>query len=408
MVVAGGFPEGTEHLGGDLMADQQDESQEKTEEPTARRLSKAREEGQIARSTEITIAASVISVAIYIYLFGSSLLGNVANIFAQGLVFDSLAVLEPQVAAGRLADAMIEALFSILPILILTGVVVLACSGLIGGYNFSWKSLQPKASKFNPIAGFKRMFGMQALVNLGKSIAKFLLVGGVTYFLIDASITEFAEISLMALEPGLTVSASILTTAFLVASSTLIIIALIDAPYQVYQHNQKMKMSLREVKDERKDTEGSPEVKQRIRQKQREVSAARMLEAIAEADVVITNPEHFAVALAYDPSSEDPPKVVAKGTDVMAERIRERAGEEGVPLFQSPVLARALFFTTEIEAFIPEPLFEAVAQVIAYIFNINSINRSSNLRVTSRFQECQTTWCLTLRGGSLKCMTSEP
>ena len=362
------------------MADQQDESQEKTEEPTARRLSKAREEGQIARSTEITIAASVISVAIYIYLFGSSLLGNVANIFAQGLVFDSLAVLEPQVAAGRLADAMIEALFSILPILILTGVVVLACSGLIGGYNFSWKSLQPKASKFNPIAGFKRMFGMQALVNLGKSIAKFLLVGGVTYFLIDASITEFAEISLMALEPGLTVSASILTTAFLVASSTLIIIALIDAPYQAYQHNQKMKMSLKEVKDERKDTEGTPEVKQRIRQKQREVSAARMLEAIAEADVVITNPEHFAVALAYDPSSEDPPKVVAKGTDVMAERIRERAGEEGVPLFQSPVLARALFFTTEIEAFIPEPLFEAVAQVIAYIFNINSINRSSNLR----------------------------
>ena len=362
------------------MADQQDESQEKTEEPTARRLSKAREEGQIARSTEITIAASVISVAIYIYLFGSSLLGNVANICARGLVFDSLAVLEPQVAAGRLADAMIEALLTILPILILTGVVVLACSGLIGGYNFSWKSLQPKASKFNPIAGFKRMFGMQALVNLGKSIAKFLLVGGVTYFLIDASITEFAEISLMALEPGLTASASILTTAFLVASSTLIIIALIDAPYQVYQHNQKMKMSLKEVKDERKDTEGSPEVKQRIRQKQREVSAARMLEAIAEADVVITNPEHFAVALAYDPSSEDPPKVVAKGADLMAERIRERAGEEGVPLFQSPVLARALFFTTEIEAFIPEPLFEAVAQVIAYIFNINSINRSSSLR----------------------------
>jgi flagellar biosynthetic protein FlhB len=362
------------------MADQQDESQEKTEEPTARRLSKAREEGQIARSTEITIAASVISVAIYIYLFGSSLLGNVANIFARGLVFDSLAVLEPQVAAGRLADAMIEALLTILPILILTGVVVLACSGLIGGYNFSWKSLQPKASKFNPIAGLKRMFGMQALVNLGKSIAKFLLVGGVTYFLIDASITEFAEISLMALEPGLTASASILTTAFLVASSTLIIIALIDAPYQVYQHNQKMKMSLKEVKDERKDTEGSPEVKQRIRQKQREVSAARMLEAIAEADVVITNPEHFAVALAYDPSSEDPPKVVAKGADLMAERIRERAGEEGVPLFQSPVLARALFFTTEIEAFIPEPLFEAVAQVIAYIFNINSINRSSSLR----------------------------
>jgi flagellar biosynthetic protein FlhB len=359
------------------MADQQDDSQDKTEEPTARRLSKAREEGQIARSTEITIAASVISVAIYIYLFGSALLGNVANIFARGLVFDSMAVLEPQVALGRLGDAAIEALLSITPILILTAVVVLACSGLIGGYNFSWKSLQPKASKFNPIAGLKRMFGLQALVNLAKSLAKFFLVGGVTYFLIDASITEFAEISLMALEPGLTASAAILTTAFLVASCTLIIIALIDAPYQLYQHNEKMKMSLKEVKDERKDTEGSPEVKQRIRQKQREVSAARMLEAIAEADVVITNPEHFAVALAYDPSSDDPPKVVAKGTDYIAERIRERASEEGVPLFQSPILARALFFTTELDAFIPEPLFEAVAQVIAYIFNINSINRSN-------------------------------
>ena len=358
------------------MADQQDDSQDKTEEPTARRLSKAREEGQIARSTEITIAASVISVAIYIYLFGSALLGNVANIFAQGLVFDSMAVLEPQVALGRLGDATVEALLSIVPILVLTAVVVLACSGLIGGYNFSWKSIQPKASKFNPISGLKRMFGLQALVNLAKSLAKFFLVGGVTYFLIEASITEFAEISLMALEPGLTASASILTTAFLVAASTLIIIALIDAPYQLYQHNEKMKMSLKEVKDERKDTEGSPEVKQRIRQKQREVSAARMLEAIAEADVVITNPEHFAVALAYDPSSDDPPKVVAKGTDDIAERIRERAGEEGVPLFQSPVLARALFFTTELDAFIPEPLFEAVAQVIAYIFNINSINRS--------------------------------
>ncbi len=358
------------------MADQQDDSQDKTEEPTARRLSKAREEGQIARSTEITIAASVISVAIYIYLFGSALLGNIANIFAQGLVFDSMAVLEPQVALGRLGDATVEALLSIVPILVLTAVVVLACSGLIGGYNFSWKSIQPKASKFNPISGLKRMFGLQALVNLAKSLAKFFLVGGVTYFLIEASITEFAEISLMALEPGLTASASILTTAFLVAASTLIIIALIDAPYQLYQHNEKMKMSLKEVKDERKDTEGSPEVKQRIRQKQREVSAARMLEAIAEADVVITNPEHFAVALAYDPSSDDPPKVVAKGTDYIAERIRERAGEEGVPLFQSPILARALFFTTELDAFIPEPLFEAVAQVIAYIFNINSINRS--------------------------------
>ena len=362
------------------MANENDDGQEKTEEPTGKRLSKARDEGQIARSTEINIAASVISVALFLFLFGNSLLGNVANVFAKGLVFDAQSVLEPQVAAGRLDDAMLEVFFAILPLLLLSASVVVVCSGLIGGYNFSWKALQPKASKFNPIAGLKRMFGTRSLVELAKAIAKFALVGGVAYILITSSISEFSEISRMAFEPGISASASLVTTAFLVAATTLIIIALIDAPYQAYKHNQQLKMTKKEVKDERKDAETSPEVKQRIRQKQREVSAARMLEAIAEADVVITNPEHFAVALAYDPSSDDPPKVVAKGADLMAQRIRDRAGEEGVPLFQSPVLARALFFTTELDAFIPEPLFEAVAQVIAYIFNINSINRANMTR----------------------------
>ena len=358
------------------MADENDDGQEKTEEPTGKRLSKARDEGQIARSTEINIAASVISVALFLFLFGNSLLGNVANVFARGLVFDAQSVLEPQVAAGRLDDAMLEVFFAILPLLLLSASVVVVCSGLIGGYNFSWKALQPKASKFNPIAGLKRMFGTRSLVELAKAIAKFALVGGVAYILITSSISDFSEISRMAFEPGISASASLVTTAFLVAATTLIIIALIDAPYQAYKHNQQLKMTKKEVKDERKDTDGSPEVKQRIRQKQREVYTARMLEAVAEADVVITNPEHFAVALAYDPSSDDPPRVVAKGADFTAQRIRERAAEEGVPVFQSPVLARALFFTTEIQGFIPEALFEAVAQVIAYIFNINSINRS--------------------------------
>ena len=376
MVVDRSLHDGSRYLGNFVMADENDDGQEKTEEPTGKRLSKARDEGQIARSTEINIAASVISVAIFLFLFGNSLLGNVANVFAKGLIFDAQAVLEPQVAAGRLDDAMLEVFLAILPLLLLSASVVVVCSGLIGGYNFTWKALQPKASKFNPIAGLKRMFGTRSLVELAKAIAKFALVGGVAYILIASSIPEFSEISRMAFEPGISASASLVTTAFLVAATTLIIIALIDAPYQAYKHNQQLKMTKKEVKDERKDTDGSPEVKQRIRQKQREVYTARMLEAVAEADVVITNPEHFAVALAYDPSSDDPPRVVAKGADFTAQRIRERAAEEGVPLFQSPVLARALFFTTEIQGFIPEALFEAVAQVIAYIFNINSINRS--------------------------------
>ena len=351
-------------------------SQEKTEEPTERKLSKARSEGQIARSNEVTIAASVICIAAYFFLFGAKLLFDISSIFAGGLVFDKQSVMEPQVAASRIGEAMFEALIAITPLLILAAIVVFACSGIVGGYNFTWKAVQPKASKLNPITGLKRIFSLRSLVELVKAVAKFLLVGGVGSFLIIGSIQEFGEISLMALEPALDAGATIVITSFLISASMLIIIALIDAPYQSMQHHNKMKMSLQEVKDERKQAEGSPEVKRRIRQKQRELSAALMLEAVADADVVITNPTHFAVALAYDPTSDDPPIVLAKGADIIADQIKQRAGESGVPLFASPSLARALFFTTEVGSYIPEALFEAVAVVIAYIFNINSINQA--------------------------------
>tara|TARA_X000000950_G_scaffold105064_1_gene132391 strand:- start:1143 stop:1880 length:738 start_codon:yes stop_codon:yes gene_type:complete len=213
---------------------------------------------------------------------------------------------------------------------------------------------------------------MRSIVELLKALLKFLLVGGIAFLLIAESVDDFAQISLMSLKPGLSSSAEIIAAAFFIVACGLIVIAAIDAPYQIYQHSQKLKMSLKEVKDERKETDGSPEVKQKIREKQRQASFARMMEAVADADVVITNPEHFAIALSYDPTADEPPKVVAKGVDLVALRIKERSKEEGVPLFESPMLARALYFTTELDQFIPEPLFEAVAQVIAYIFNLST------------------------------------
>jgi len=359
------------------MAEQQDESQEKTEEPTPKRLAKAREDGQIARSQEVTIAASVICVALYLSIFGASLVSDLAEIFAGNFVFDKLGVMEPQVASGRLASSMLDALVALIPLLTILVLVVLAFSGLVGGFNFSWKAIQPKASKLNPISGIKnKIFSMRSIVELVKALSKFALVAGVGALLILESIDSFGQISLMALEPGLRSGSTIIVMSFLVVSSMLILIASIDAPYQIFQQNKKMKMSLKEVKDERKETDGSPEVKQRIRQKQRELSNARMIDAIVDADVVITNPDHFAIALAYDPSSDDPPIVIAKGADLIAERIKEKASESGVPLFASPSLARALFFTTEVGSYVPEALFEAVAVVIAYIFNLNSVNRS--------------------------------
>ena len=354
------------------MAENADDSQEKTEEPTERKISKAREEGQIARSQEVAIAASVIIVAAYLFVFGTQIFNSLSNVMIDIYTFDAALLVDQNRILTALYVAIEKGLVAILPLMAFALLTVLAFSGLVGGYNFSFKAVSPKLNKLNPLTGLKRIFSMRSIVELLKALLKFLLVGGVAFLLITESVDDFAQISLMSLRPGLSSSAEIIAAAFFIVACGLIVIAAIDAPYQIYQHSQKLKMSLKEVKDERKETDGSPEVKQKIREKQRQASFARMMEAVADADVVITNPEHFAIALSYDPTAEEPPKVVAKGADLVALRIKERSKEEGVPLFESPMLARALYFTTELDQFIPEPLFEAVAQVIAYIFNLST------------------------------------
>lgn len=354
------------------MAENSDDSQEKTEEPTERKISKAREEGQIARSQEVAIAASVIIVAAYLFVFGTQIFARLSDVMIDLYTFDAALLSDQNRILTALYVSIEKGLVAILPLMAFALLTVLAFSGLVGGYNFSFKAVAPKLNKLNPLTGLKRIFSMRSIVELLKALLKFLLVGGIAFLLIAESVDDFAQISLMSLRPGLSSSAEIIAAAFFIVACGLIVIAAIDAPYQIYQHTQKLKMSLKEVKDERKETDGSPEVKQKIREKQRQASFARMMEAVADADVVITNPEHFAIALSYDPTAEEPPKVVAKGADLVALRIKERSKEEGVPLFESPMLARALYFTTELDQFIPEPLFEAVAQVIAYIFNLST------------------------------------
>jgi flagellar biosynthetic protein FlhB len=354
------------------LAENSDDSQEKTEEPTERKISKAREEGQIARSQEVAIAASVIIVAAYLFVFGTQIFSRLSDVMIDLYTFDAALLSDQNRILTALYVSIERGLVAILPLMAFALLTVLAFSGLVGGYNFSFKAVAPKLNKLNPLTGLKRIFSMRSIVELLKALLKFLLVGGIAFLLIAESVDDFAQISLMSLKPGLSSSAEIIAAAFFIVACGLIVIAAIDAPYQIYQHSQKLKMSLKEVKDERKETDGSPEVKQKIREKQRQASFARMMEAVADADVVITNPEHFAIALSYDPTADEPPKVVAKGVDLVALRIKERSKEEGVPLFESPMLARALYFTTELDQFIPEPLFEAVAQVIAYIFNLST------------------------------------
>jgi len=222
--------------------------------------------------------------------------------------------------------------------------------------------------------GFKRMFGIQAIINLFKSLLKFILVAGTMYLVVRMEYLELLTLSQISLEPALAKAGAIIIRSALLVALTLLIIAAIDIPIQIHQFTEGMKMTLQEVKDEMKDVEGRPEVKQKIKQRQREIAASQMMEKVKDADVVITNPEHFSVALSYDPASDGAPIVLAKGADLMAFRIRDEAQKHGIQIFSAPPLARALFFTTEIDQPVHPDLYYAVAQVIAYVFNLNSIS----------------------------------
>ena len=348
-------------------------SQEKTVEPTSRRLSKAREEGQVARSTELPAAAVTIAALGFLFLTGGVLVSKLAEAFASGFNFDRKIVHSPNLLPAIFAHEIFESFILIVPLLLLTAAVAIAASGATGGYLFSLKAVAPKASKLNPLNGIKRMFGTKALVELTKALLKFFLVAGVVVWVLSDNMATLDALGKMAFEPGMKVAGDMLSKSALIMACSLIIIALIDVPFQKWQHMKQMRMTKQEVKDEMKDMEGRPEVKAQIRRRQREMSNARMIDRVKDADVVITNPEHFAVALSYDPNGDSAPILLAKGADAVAARIREEAEKHGIEIFQAPPLARALYFTTDVERPVPEDLYYAVAQVIAYIFNLASV-----------------------------------
>ena len=348
-------------------------SDDKTEEPTSRRLEKAREDGQVARSTELSAAAVTISAVSLLFITGGYVVTKLAEKFAAGFNFDRKLVFSSNLLPAIFGHQMLEAYILIVPVLGLTVVVAIAASGATGGYLFSLKAVMPKASKLNPAAGLKRMFGVKALVELGKALLKFFLVTGVLVYVLNDNIDTLNLIGKMALEPALATAGKLLAKAALLITLSLVIIAMIDVPFQRWQFMKQMRMSKQEIKDEMKNSEGNPEIKAQIRRRQREMSNARMIDSVKDADVVITNPEHFAVALAYDPNGDTAPILLAKGADEMAARIRAEAQKHGIEIFQAAPLARALYFTTEVDHLVPEDLYYAVAQVIAYVFNLASV-----------------------------------
>jgi flagellar biosynthetic protein FlhB len=354
---------------------EQDSSQEKTQEATPRKLEKAREDGQIPRSRELTTTAVLLAGTVGLYLFGGAIIDTLAGVLRFNFVLDREAIFDPNLMFSQLGHSFYQALFGLVPLFVM--VVLAACLApvALGGWLFSGKALMPKLNRISPLAGLKRMFSAKSLVELVKSIGKVLVVVTVAYFCLSFMQSKLLGLSSEGVENGMRHSLELSILAAILISASTLIIAAIDIPYQIWDHAKKLKMSMQEIKDEMKDSEGKPEVKGRIRQLQREMANNRMMSAVPQADVVITNPTHFSVALKYDPETMDTPIVLAKGVDHMAMKIREIAKAHKIEFVQSPVLARAIYHTTDIDESIPAGLYVAVAQVLAYVFQLRNYRK---------------------------------
>ena len=347
-------------------------AEDRTEEPSSRRLTKAREEGESAHSKEVPAAAVLIAGAALMVMQGDAVTDRLRALFISAFSFDSSMLHGGQSLPGRFGEEMLAGFIAIAPLLVASLLAALLSSGITGGFIFSLKAAAPQFGKINPLSGIARMFSMNALVELLKSVVKLALVGSVIYWCVNDSLGALAALGGMALEPALLETGRIVTHGALLVTLSLVAIAVLDAFYQRYTFAQRMRMSKQEVRDEMKDSEGRPEIKAQIRRRQREIATVRMLERIKDADVVITNPEHFAVALSYDPSRDGAPTLIAKGTDEVAFRLIAEARRLGVQTFEAPPLARAIYFTTRTGHAIREELYYAVAQVIAYVMNLHS------------------------------------
>ncbi len=358
------------------MAEEQ-QGQEKTEEPTSRKQEKSREEGQVARSRELGSMALVGMGGLGLMLIAPPLAERMVVLTRH--LFE-LAVHPDENLLHALDLAANELIWLLLPFLVAVFFAGIMASVALGGFVLSPKALAFKASRMSPLKGFKRMFSAKSLMELLKSVAKFLLITSIAVFTLMLHLDELMNIGSLDVEVAIREGLSIVSLSLLLIGSALVVIAAIDIPFQIAQHKKQLRMTKQEVKDELKDTEGKPEVRSRIRQVQQEIARRRMLKAVPEADVVITNPEHFSVAIKYDNGSMSAPIVVAKGADHMALRIRELAGAHNVPILALPSLARAVYYATEPGEEVPAGLYMAVAQVLAYVYQLEMYRRGQTTR----------------------------
>ena len=344
---------------------------ERTEPASSRRLEQAREEGQVPRSREIGAFLILVVAASSFWMLGGWMIRRTSALMKYGLSFDARLLRDPQLMLARFAEIALDALISFGPLVLALVVAALASPFFLGSWNFSAKALVPDLARLDPLKGLTRVISWTGLLELVKSVAKASLIGGVAVYLLWTQRWEILGLLGLGIDTGLARAGGLINYSFLMIVLSMLIIVGLDVPFQLWQYHSRLKMSKEEVKRESKEMEGNPEVKGRIRSLQREAARRRMMSAVPAADVIVTNPTHFAVALAYK-SGMGAPKVVARGMGEIALKIRAIGVEHGVPLLEAPPLARALYRHTELDQEIPGALYAAVAEVLAYVYQLSA------------------------------------
>jgi flagellar biosynthetic protein FlhB len=348
----------------------EDSDLEKTESPSQRRLDKAREEGQVARSRELSTFTVLMASGAGIWLMGSALSHQLIALIRDGLTLDTTLAFHTELLLPRLHELSEATLLAFIPLLGLMLLVALISPMLLDGWLFSLKPLQPNLNKLNPISGIGRMFSINSLMELAKAIVKSVVVGGIGAWVIWHNKEAVLQLVSEPLALAIPHLGSLVWGSFAAIMGGMLLIAAVDVPFQLWEHNKKLKMTKEEVRQEAKETEGDPQVKARVRSMQREMARRRMMAEIPTADVVVTNPTHYSVALKYSDNKMRAPVVVAKGSHLLAAKIREIAKENNVPILEAPPLARALHKHCDLGEAIPEALYTAVAEVLAYVYQL--------------------------------------
>ncbi len=351
-------------------------AQERTERATPKRLEEARREGRVPRSQELTTSVVLLAAGTALLVLGGRIGHALMATMRQGLDLTRAEALDEGQLVPALSASLWQAGSACLPVFGLVVLAVLVAPLAIGGWNVSGKPLVPDFQRLDPLAGLGRMFSMRGVVELAKAFAKFALVAAVAAWLLWRSAGDLLALGGEPIGTAIGHATRLVATTVLGLAGALLLIAAIDVPYQLWRHARELRMSREEIRQESKESDGSPEVKGRIRQVQQALVRGRMLQDVPAADVIVTNPTHFAVALRYDERRARAPVVVAKGTDLIAARIREIAGEHGITIVEAPPLARALHRSVDIGSEIPATLYAAVAQVLTYVYQLRAARRA--------------------------------